>query len=98
MPKTKKVPSKAPSPDVTRKPLVSPKFSHKTFFGQDDVKIINSSKDNVLSILKEETSDSESKSKEHLNRIHHLEESLKRSNETQKQVIIAKYISRPECN
>ena len=63
-------------------------FSHKTFFGHEDVKIINSSKDNVLSILKEEeTSDSESKSKEYLNKIHHLEESLKLSSEAQKQVI-----------
>ena len=48
VPKTKKGPSKALSPDVSRKPLKSPKFSHKTFFGQDDVKIINSSKENVL--------------------------------------------------
>ena len=87
VPKTKKGPSKALSPDVSRKPLKSPKFSHKTFFGQDDVKIINSSKENVLSILKEEeTSDAESKSKEYLYKIHHLEESLKLSRESQKQV------------
>ena len=87
VPKTKKGSSKALSPDVSRKPLMSPKFSHKTFFGQDDVKIINSSKENVLSILKEEeTSDAESKSKEYLYKIHHLEKSLKLSRETQKQV------------
>ena len=98
VPKTKKGPNKALSPDVSRKPLMSPKFSHKTFFGQDDVKIINSSKENVLSILKEEeTSDAESKSKEYLYKIHHLEESLKLSRETQKQVFL-KYISSPESN
>ena len=62
-------------------------FTHKTFFGQDDIKNINSSKDYVLSILKEEeASDSESKYKEYLTKIQNLEESLKLSRETQNEV------------
>jgi len=87
--KTKKL-NVARSPDVSRKPVMSPKFSHKNyFFAQDEMKNNPNSKETVLEILQEaeEISDSETdKCRELLNKIQQLEESLKLSRETQKQL------------
>ena len=83
VPKAKRM-SGGRSPDVSRKPLMSPKITNKNiFFSQEDIK-----KEKGLFIVKEdeEMSEGDVRCKEYLKKIKNLEDSLKLSLETQRQL------------